>query len=165
VDIFGALWLGDTFAGFLTAGGKATFYYHALSYSPPHPACSNSWGTYHLFMTDSNYQIKHPTSQFFAAQLLTQEWAQPINAQHQVFKAAGDLKDAEGNVLVTAHALLRPDGQWSLMLINKDYDHPYQVRVVFHDESSKTDRSFAGPVSLITFGKGQYQWHPARRNG
>ena len=45
VEIFGALWLSDTFAGFLSAGGKATFYYHALSYSPPHPACANSWGT------------------------------------------------------------------------------------------------------------------------
>jgi hypothetical protein len=165
VDIFGALWLGDTFAGFLTAGGKATFYYHALSYSPPHPACSNSWGTYHLFMTEPNYQIKQPTSQFFAAQLLTQEWAQPINAEHRLFKAASDVKDADGNVLVTAYALLRPDGQWSLMLINKDYDHSHQVQVVFHDDSSKTDGSFAGLVSVITFGKAQYQWHPSRRNG
>jgi hypothetical protein len=64
VDIFGALWLSDSFAGFLTAGGKATFYYHALPYSPPHPACKNSWGTYRMFMTDCNYQIKQRTSQF-----------------------------------------------------------------------------------------------------
>src|SRR5581483_5282324 len=34
VDIFGALWLADSFAGFLTAGGKSTHYYHLLSYSP-----------------------------------------------------------------------------------------------------------------------------------
>jgi hypothetical protein len=64
VDIFGALWLSDSFAGFLTAGGKATFYYHALPYSPPHPACKNSWGTYRMFMTDCTYQIKQRTSQF-----------------------------------------------------------------------------------------------------
>ena len=68
VEIFGALWLTTPFAGFLSAGGKATFYYHALSYSPPHPACANSWGTYHMFMVDQNYQIKSRTSQFFAAQ-------------------------------------------------------------------------------------------------
>jgi hypothetical protein len=68
-------------------------------------------------------------------------------------------------VLVTAYALLRPNGQWSLMLINKDYDHPHQVRIVFHDDNSETDRSFAGLVSVITFGKGQYQWYPAKRNG
>ncbi len=72
VDIFGALWLADSFAGFLAAGGESTHYYHALSYSPPHPICPNSWGTYHLFMVDDQYQIQQPTSQFFAAQLMTQ---------------------------------------------------------------------------------------------
>jgi hypothetical protein len=165
VEVFGALWLGDTFAGFLTAGGKATFYYHALSYSPPHPACPNSWGTYHMFMVDKNYQIRSRTSQFFAAQFLTQEWAQPVDAEHQLFTAASDIKDADGHVLVTAYAMLRLDGQWSLLLINKDYDHPHPVRITFHDSDGKTDSSFAGPVSMITFGKAQYQWHPARKEG
>ena len=162
VDIFGALWLADTFSAFLTAGGEATFYYHALSYSPPHPACSNSWGTYHLFMADQNYVIRQPTSQFFAAQMLTKEWVQPVDEQHQVYKAASDIKDADGNVLVTAYAVKRPDGQFGLMLINKDYDHAHDVKVVFGDGTGK---SFAGPVDVVTFGKAQYQWHPARRKG
>ena len=93
VDIFGALWLGDSFAGFLTAGGKATFYYHALPYSPPHPACKNSWGTYRMFMTDRNYNIKQKTSQFYAAQMITQDWVQPKDAEHKLFTAASDIKD------------------------------------------------------------------------
>jgi hypothetical protein len=165
VEIFGALWLSDTFAGFLTAGGKGTFYYHALSYSPPHPVCPNSWGTYHMFMVDQNYEIKSRTSQFFAAQLLTQEWAQPVDAEHRTFTATSDVKDSEGNVLVTAYTVLRPDGQWSLMLINKDYDQPHPVRVTFHDGGSNSDRFFTGPVSMITFGKAQYHWHPGRKQG
>ena len=165
VEIFGALWLSDTFAGFLTAGGKGTFYYHALSYSPPHPACPNSWGTYHMFMVDENYEIKSKTSQFFAAQLLTQEWAQPVDAEHRTFAASSDVKDAEGHVLVTAYAVLRPDGQWSLMLINKDYDQGHSVRITFHDSAANSDRFFAGPVAMTTFGKAQYQWHPGRKKG
>ena len=165
VEIFGALWLSDTFAAFLTAGGKATFYYHALSYSPPHPACANSWGTYHMFMVDENYEIKSRTSQFFAAQLLTQEWTQPVDAKHRIFAASSDIKDAEGHVLVTAYAVLRPDGQWALMLINKDYNYPHPVRITFHDSAANSDRFFAGPVTMITFGKAQYQWHPARKQG
>ena len=165
VDIFGALWLGDSFAGFLTAGGGATYYYHALPYSPPHPACKNSWGTYHMFMVDRNYQIKSPTSQYFAAQLITQEWVQPVDAEHRLFAASSDLKDAQGHVLVTAYALLRPDGQWSLLLMNKDYDHPHPVQIVFHDGDSNFDRFFTGSVTMVTFGKAQYQWHPAGRNG
>jgi hypothetical protein len=165
VDVFGALWLGDSFAGFLTAGGKATYYYHALPYSPPHPACKNSWGTYHMFMVDRNYQIESRTSQYFAAQLLTQEWVQPGKAEHRLFAASSDLKDTQGHVLVTAYALLRPDGQWSLLLMNKDYDHPHPVQIVFHDGDSNSDRFFTGSVTMVTFGKAQYQWHPAGRNG
>ncbi|MGH9503973.1 MAG: discoidin domain-containing protein [Terriglobales bacterium] len=165
VEIFGALWLDDTFAGFLTAGGQATFYYHALSYSPAHPVCPNSWGTYHMFMVDKNYQIRSRTSQFFAAQLLTQEWAQPVDAEHRLFTAASDIKDADGHILVTAYAVLRPDGQWSVMLINKDYDNPHRVRIAFHDGDANSDGSFAGPVAMVTFGKAQYRWHPARKEG
>lgn len=164
VDIFGALWLADTFAGFLTAGGQSTHYYHALPYSPPHPACPNSWGTYHMFMTDRNYQIRQRTSQFFAAQLITQEWVQPNDEDHQLFAASSDLKDGDGHVFVTAYAVKRPDRQWSLMLINKDYDHPHAVRIVF-EGADGLHRSFVGPVTMLTFGKARYQWHPARRDG
>jgi hypothetical protein len=164
VDVFGALWLADTFAGFLTAGGQSTHYYHALSYSPPHPACPNSWGTYHMFMTDKDYQIRQPISQFFAAQLITQEWVQPKDAQHSLFAATSDIRDAGGHVLVTAYAVLRPDKQWSLMLINKDYDQPHQVRIVFQNDKGAS-AAFAGEVTMLTFGKAQYQWHSARREG
>jgi hypothetical protein len=165
VDIFGALWLADSFGGFLSAGGKSTHYYHALSYSPPHPACANSWGTYHMFMVDDHYQIQQKTAQFFAAQLLTQEWAEPKDAQHKLYAASGDVKDSAGHVLVTAYPLHRPDGQWSLMLVNKDHDHPHSVKIVFRDAGTGHDRSFLGPIMMITFGKAQYQWHPARKKG
>lgn len=165
VDVFGALWLGETFPAFLTAGGKASYYHHSLPYSTPHPACSNSWGTYHMYTTDHNYLIKQKTSQFFAAQMLTQEWAEPKDAEHRLFRAESDIKDAEGHVLVTAYAVLRPDGQWAIMLINKDYDKPHTVQLVFHDEESGTDSSFSGPVTMITFGKEQYTWHSNLRDG
>lgn len=165
VDIFGALWLADSFAGFLSAGGQSTHYYHDLSYSPPHPACANSWGTYHLFMTDDHYEIKQPTSQFFAAQLITQEWAEPGDGEHLLYLASSDVKGSQGQALVTAYALHRPDGQWSLMLINKDHDHPHEIRVVFHGDDNRPDTYFTGNVTEITFGRRQYQWHPARKKG
>jgi len=118
-----------------------------------------------MFMTDKNYQIRQPTSQFFAAQLITQEWVEPKDADHRLFKAASDVKDAEGNVLVTAYAALRPDGQWSLLLINKDHDHAQTVSVVFHDGDSQRDGAFEGPLTLLSYGRAQYQWHPARKEG
>ncbi len=165
VDIFGALWLADSFGGFLTAGGQSTHYYHDFPWSPPHANCANSWGTYHMFMADEHYEILRKTAQFYGAQLITQEWAEPKDVEHRLFRAASDVKDAEGNVLVTAYALQRPDSQWSLMLVNRDYDHPHQVQVVFHNDKDNRDDSFSGPVTMITFGKAQYQWHADRRKG
>jgi hypothetical protein len=75
------------------------------------------------------------------------------------------VKDSQGHTLVTAYALHRPDGQWSLMLVNKDRDHSHQVRIAFHDADHKMTSSFIGPVAMITFGKDQYQWHAARKKG
>jgi hypothetical protein len=164
VDIFGALWLADSFAGFLSAGGDSTHYYHDLPYSPPHPACANSWGTYHMFMVDEHYKIKQRTAQFYGAQMITQEWAQPGNAEHRQFLASSDVRDSEGNILVTAYALQRPDGQWSLMLINKDHESAHAISISFRNGEEKT-QSFAGPVAVITFGKAQYEWHADRKRG
>jgi len=87
------------------------------------------------------------------------------DAEHRLFPSASDVKDDEGHVVVTAYAHERPDGQWSLMLVNKDYDHPHQVRIVFHNTESNRDDFFSGPVTMITFGKAQYQWHPDRKKG
>jgi hypothetical protein len=90
---------------------------------------------------------------------------QPINAEHRLFSASSDVRDKKGNVLVTEYPVLRPDGQWSLMVINRDYDASHDVRIVFHSDSAQKESEFTGPVEIVTFGKTQYQWHPARRNG
>jgi hypothetical protein len=116
-------------------------------------------------MTDDHYEIQQPTSQFFATQLITQEWAEPKDSEHRQYLASADIKDSQGHVLVTAYALQRPDGQWSLMLINKDHNHPHQVRIAFHNADTGEDSAFAGPVTMITFGPDQYQWHPDRKKG
>ena len=118
-----------------------------------------------MFMVDKHYQIRQRISQFFAAQLITQEWAEPKDAEHKLFVASSDVKDSRGHVLVTAYALQRPDGQWSLMLINKDHDNSQPVHIVFHDADNNQNQFLLGPVTSITFGKAQYQWHPNRRNG
>ena len=69
---------------------------------------------------------------------MAREWSQPKDAEHQLYRAVSDVRDAEGTVLVTAYALYRPDGQWALMLVNKDHDHSRPVRVVFHDSEAVT---------------------------
>ncbi len=91
--------------------------------------------------------------------MINLEWVQPGSGEHRVFPATSDIHDDAGNALVTAYALLRPDGQWSLMLINKDQQAAHEVQIQFHDDRAKKDANFAGPVSMVTFGSEQYQWH------
>jgi len=164
VDIFGALWLADYIGAYLTAGGNGVYYFHYMPLGMHH-GCADSYGTFGLFTVNSNLEIQQPTSQFFASQLINLEWVQPGNGSQQVFPAASDVADEAGNVLVTSYAVLRPDGQWSLMLINKDQWNPHPVHIAFHDESANADSYFTGPVTLTTFGSAQYQWHPTAKGG
>jgi hypothetical protein len=164
VEIFGALWLADYLGAFFTAGGDANYYFHYIS-TGLHAGCNGSPGTFGLFTLDADRRILQPTSQFFASQVLSQEWVVPGDDEHQVFRAASDVADPAGNVLVTAYALARPDGQWSLLLINKDQTHPQRVSIVFEDQASSEKGFFAGPVTFTTFGSAQYRWHPDLKGG
>ena len=73
------------------------------------------------------------------------------------------MKDAAGHQLVTAYAVERPDGQWALMLINKDRARAQEVRVSFRDGDGPT--RFTGPVAVTTFGASNYVWHAKGRDG
>jgi len=157
VDNFGALWLADFAGAFFTSGGDGLYYFHYLPMGL-YSGCGSSMGTFGMFTIDSNYQPKQHTSQYFASQLITEEWAQPGNGTHQVFPAASDITDPSGQVIVTAYAVLRPDGQWALMVVNKDQENAHQVKIDF--EYGAESRHFTGPVDRITFGREQYHWHP-----
>ena len=71
--------------------------------------------------------------------------------------SAVDIKDADGNALVTTYALHRPDGNWSIMLVNRDENNAHSVRVSFEAGGSKRS-GFSGPVRFVTFGSEQYVW-------
>jgi hypothetical protein len=162
VDIFGALWLGDYVGAFFNAGGKGLYYFHYLPLGV-HEGCNDSMGTFGMFSIKGDYELHQPMSQFFASQIINTEWVQPGGGEHKTFSAGGDLADAAGHSLVTSYALLRPDKQWSLMLINRDQENAHKVRIEFDGEGGKS--SFAGPVAVTTFGSAQYQWHPNKEGG
>ena len=164
VNIYGALWLADYVGAYISAGGDAVYYFH---YFPMgiHSGCNRSPGTFGMFTVDKNYEVQQFTSQFFASQLLTQEWVQPGDAMHRTFPAASDAVDAAGHILVTSYAVLRPDGQWAVLLINKDQENSHAVRISFASEAAASEEHFDGDASVATFGAAQYVWHPNRKGG
>jgi F5/8 type C domain/Glycosyl hydrolases family 39 len=164
VDIWGALWLADYVGAFLSNGGDAVYFFHYLPMGV-HRGCNESLGTFGLFSTDANLQVEQPLSQYFASQLINLDWVQPGDGAHRLFSAASDIQDAAGHVLVTVYAALRPDGQWSLLIVNKDQENSHTVRVAFDGLKASGGGNFAGPVKMVTFGSAQYQWRPQTGGG
>ena len=80
-----------------------------------------------------------------------------------MFSAAADLQDSAGHSLITAYAALRPDGRYSIMLINKDQENAHAFSILFHDGNGQ--RTFKGPVDVVTFGSEQYKWRPTASGG
>jgi hypothetical protein len=159
-DIFSGIWLADYIGSFLNAGGNGVYFFHYLPLLME-PGCNNSPGTFGMFNIDANYQIQQPLAQFFVAQLINLEWVQPGSSDHQVFSAASDIRDGADHNLITAYAVKRPDGEWSVMLVNRDQQNAHKIHITF-DGSSDKQSSFAGAVETSTFGSAQYQWHPAQ---
>jgi hypothetical protein len=153
-DVKGALWLADYVGAMMTEGASGTFYFHYM----PTPG-----GHGQFLAMDKDYHVINYPPQYLAAQVITKDWVQPIDAPHRLFKATSDVTDETGNVLVTAYAVERPDGDWSLMMINKDREHDHQVSVTFSDALKKRSRHFNGLVERITFGPAEYQW-PEEKN-
>ena len=160
MDMFAGVWLADYIGSFLNSGGNGVYYFHYLPLQMEH-GCNDSPGTFGMFTVDANYQIQQPLSQFFTSQLINLEWVQPGAGEHQVFPAKGDIDDGAGHALVTAYAVKRPDGQWSVMAVNRDQQNPHRVRIWFHDQNAQDASFFSGTVELSTFGTNQYKWHPA----
>jgi len=153
-DMMGALWLADYVGSMMTAGAAGTFFFHYM------PVAGHSRG---FLLLDKDYHVKTYPPQYIATQVITKEWVEPVDEAHRLFRAASDVKDDKGNVLVTAYAVERPDGQWALLLVNRDHDNPRTVKAIFREGNSV--RQFTGPVERISFGDAEYQWHPEGRGG
>jgi hypothetical protein len=157
ISIEGALLNADIVGRFLTLGGDQAFLY---GYTPSEVLHDNPCGTpgqNMLFSMDDDGDITHRFATYFGAQLLTQEWTMPGNGQHEIYPAASNIRNRKGEDIVTAYAVHRPDGLWSLLLINKDPKRSYNVRVSFRNEAKKSSASFTGAVDVYQFSGAQYQ--------
>lgn len=162
VDIFGALWLAEYAGSFLTAGGSGLYYFQFFP-QPLSRGC-HGWGTFGVFNADENHNIKQYTSQYFGARLINTEWVKPGNEIHKTYRAWSDVRDDTGQDLLAVYAVHRPDGQWSLMIVNRDQENSHTVRVAFEDGEVKRHGFFSGPVTMVTFGREQYEWHSHEKN-
>jgi hypothetical protein len=158
-DLFAGLWLADGVGAFLTDAGPGAAYYH----SPIQPEALRSgcqaWSTYGNFVADEKLEIKQYTAQYFASQLLNLDWVKHGAGVHELYPAAADLEDEALHKLITAYAVKRPGGAWSLLIVNKDPSNAHDVNIVFDGSGKAGQAQFSGRVKMVTFGAAEYVWH------
>ncbi len=155
-DIFAALWLADSVGSFLTFGGDV--YYHSPIQPEPLRSGCRGWSTYGNFVADEKLNIHGHTSQYYVSRLINLEWIKHGAGEHILYEGSSDLTDDASHALITVYPVFRPDGVWSLLLINKDQSNAHTVRIAF-DTGTETAQVLSGAVTMITFGSEQYVWH------
>ncbi len=161
-DVFSALWLADSLGAFLTSAGPGGVYHHSpIQPEPLHAGC-HGWSTYGNFVANERLEIRQHTAQYFASQLLNLAWVQHGAGPHELYRAGADLTDEAGHRLITAYAVKRPGGNWSLLLINKDPSNAHEVALEFvADGIGSGVARLVGSAKRVTFGPSEYVWHPA----
>lgn len=163
LGIEGALLNADIVGKFLTLGGDQAFLF---GYTPGYVnrdfPCTA--GNNMLFSMDDDGNIKHRFATYFGARLLTQEWLRPGDEVHEIYPAFSNLHNDDGEELVTAYAVHRPDGLWSVFLINKDPKREYSVGIKFQDLGKGLMSSLEGPVDIYQYSSAQYQLNSDQDN-
>ncbi len=124
VDIEGALFNADTVGAFLSLGGAKPYLYgYEPNYLQDELKCS--WGNLMMLQLSPKSDQLNRLSAYYAAQLLTKEWMQPVNEQQEIFPvvvketkndahglpAVASAKAGVRPLAVTAYAVRRPDKQ------------------------------------------------------
>ena len=170
VDIEGALFTADTVGAFLSLGGTKPYLYgYEPNYLQDELKCS--WGNLMMLQLRPKSDQLNRLSVYYAVQLLTKEWMQPTNEQHEIFPVTITRSSAPGlpaetstaaraaTATITAYAVRRPDKQWALLAINKNPKRAAQLNVQFNIPGANQPLNFFGPVQISQFSRQQYVWN------
>ena len=64
-----------------------------------------------------------------------------------------------------AYTLRRPDGRWSVLLLNRDSAQTQSVTVSLQLGNTSSRRSLSGPIDLWQYSSEQYQFHADGESG
>jgi hypothetical protein len=145
ISMEGALFNADLVGRFLNLGGDQAFLYGYAASQPVTDQCTA--GNNMLFFMDTRGNIKYPYAPYYGARLLTQDWLS-TNGSHNLYPVVVSAPR------VTAYAVLRPDGLWSVLLINKDPLQSYRAQLRF--QGSGSIKSLASSLELFQYSSAQY---------
>ncbi|MBO9707093.1 MAG: discoidin domain-containing protein [Caulobacter sp.] len=152
-----ALLNADIVGQFLTLGGDAAYLFGYTTNVPinQHLACAG-YGNMMLWQADARGAARWPMPAYWAARMMTRDWAKPGGGVHEIWPATTAGRDPQGRPWITAYALERPAGDWSLMLVNRDKSRARPVAVGFGAGSGWATAT--GRAQVVQFGPAQYAW-------
>jgi len=167
-----ALFDADLVGGFFAHGGSRSFYFGYEPGGLAHERACPHWGNLVMFLADSLGQARYRMPRYYGTWLVTHAWADSTGGEHvmhavRVARAGFAVDDS----LLSTFALHRPDGRWSLLLVNRDSRHSrvIEIRVPAAAAPNAPARPLDGPLDLWQYSGAQYQFredgmrgHPVR---
>jgi hypothetical protein len=154
VEMPSAVLHADLVADFLKHGGARTYLY---GYSPDRPIdgekpCAGR-GNMMLWEADTERNARWAMPTYYTARMLASEWASPGGGKNLLFPAATMATDAQGRALATAYPLLRPDGLWSVLLVNRS---PREIETYLYFANAQVPPHPA--LNVFRYSPKQYAW-------
>ena len=160
VQIEGALLNADIVGRFLSVGGRAAYLYGWEPTLLDKASRCDTWGNNMLFLSDAKRRIRTRVATYYGARLLMNDWVMPAGGAHTMLYTESDARDKDGNELLSAYVVRRPDGAWATMLVNKDPATSYRVSLAF-----RSGTKARGTRRVTSYSQAQYQWKADGANG
>jgi len=164
VELSAALLNAEIVAQYLMAGVKTVYLYGVEPNEPIRDgAACNTWGNLMALQTGEDGKIKWRLPTFYGAKLAGAEWLGAPDGVHSLYRTrvAGA---AGSDARLAAYAVHRPDGQWAVLILNKD---PVRARVAdvrFRGADLDAAR-WQGPLDVFQYSPKQYAWISNRDDG
>ncbi len=166
VDLPEALFNADTVGQWLSLGGSSYVYGLEPTSLTREPGCLSA-GALTLFPSTDAHRILSRSAAYWAARMITQDWALPGDGTHQLLSAStsapagGHGRGPESPL--HAYALRRPDGRTAVLLVNLDSEHARALSLRFHDATGRILP--AANMQEVQLSRDEYTWHPRGLHG
>ena len=102
---------------------------------------------------------------YWATSMITHDWVQNEKGRHALYRASVTTTARDGSIPIVAYPLKRPDGRWSILLINRDPTRAQGVRLVVKDRANAPPKPAPGPYAIVQYGSQDYVWRAAASDG
>jgi hypothetical protein len=162
VELPAALLNAEIVAQYLMAGVKMAFLYGVEPNTPISELDEcESWGNLMALETGEDGKVRWRLPTYYGLKLLMEQWLGAPDGVHRLYPARIEGNGSEP--ALAAYAVHRPDGQWGLLILNKD---PAKSRIATAGFDGRHPAyGWTGPLEVFQYSPRQFAWSPHRDKG